>query len=296
MKRRKFLYDSSLVALTVGVFGKIQWDGTAYVGTEPTTADILGPFYRPNAPFRTDLVLPNTKGEITHFTGTIFGTDGKTPVKNALVEIWHCNENGEYDNMSADYHYRASWKTGADGKYKFRTILPVPYAAGPTLIRPAHILMRVSNAGVQDLVTQIYFKGDKNIPGDLSANDPRSLNRILDISTNGKKEKVIKFDIILQKEYALDAAAMQRVAGLYEMSDKTMCEFYKDGDQLFAKLNGQIIEAMDYKGNNSFEGGLSQLKASFELQEGGGAIVKCSYYDYDKKAMVAVDGKKLLQY
>ena len=44
-----------------------------------------------------------------------------------------------------------------------------------------------------------------------------------------------------------------------------MAEFYKDGDQLFAKVNGQIMEAMDYNGNNSFEGGLGQIKVQFEL-------------------------------
>jgi len=87
MKRRKFIRDSSLLAFSIGVFGKIKWNGQSYVGEDPTTTDILGPFYRPGAPLRTDLVRPGTNGEILHFSGTIFGKDGKTPVKNALVEI-----------------------------------------------------------------------------------------------------------------------------------------------------------------------------------------------------------------
>jgi protocatechuate 3,4-dioxygenase beta subunit len=41
--------------------------------------------------------------------------------------------------------------------------------------------MRISAKGVQDLVTQIYFKGDKYIDGDTSSSDPKSLNRILDM-------------------------------------------------------------------------------------------------------------------
>ena len=117
-----------MAALTIGVFGKIKWDGHRYVGEDPTTTDILGPFYRPGAPLRTDLVRPGTKGEILHFGGTIFNKDGKTPTKNALVEIWHCNENGMYDNTSDEYIYRSSWKTGTDGKYNFQTINPVPYS------------------------------------------------------------------------------------------------------------------------------------------------------------------------
>src|SRR5436190_16775835 len=88
MKRRKFIEDSTLIALSVGVFGKIKWNGQSYVGVDPTTTDILGPFYRPGAPFKTDLVQAGTKGEIMHFSGTVFGKDGKV-LKGALVEIWH---------------------------------------------------------------------------------------------------------------------------------------------------------------------------------------------------------------
>ena len=295
MKRRKFILDSSLLAFSVGVFGKIKWDGHHFVGEDPTTTDILGPFYRPGAPFRTDLVQAGTKGEILHFSGAVFGKDGKTPVKNALVEIWHCNEEGVYDNTSDEYVYRSSWKTGDDGKYHFKTILPVPYKAGPTLTRPAHIHMRISGTGLQDLVTQIYFKGDKHIAEDMSSSDPRSLNRILDISKNDQNEKVVKFDISLKEKYVLDAAAFKKITGLYGMSDKSMAEFYKDGDQLFVKMNGQIMEAMDYKGNNSFEGGLGQLKVQFELLSNGGAKVKLSYPDDDRKT-ISMEGNKILKY
>ena len=296
MKRRKFILDSSLLALSVGVFGKIKWDGEKYVGTDPTTTDILGPFYRPGAPFKTDLVQPGTKGEILHFSGTVFGKDGKTPVNGALIEIWHCNENGVYDNTSDNYVYRASFETAADGKYNFRTILPVPYQAGQTLVRPAHIHMRISGKrDTQSLVTQVYFKGDKYIDGDMSSSDPRSLNRILDISKNAKSERVVKFDVHLKEEYVLEVAAFKKITGLYEMSDRSMIEFYKDGDQLFAKINGQIMEAMDYKGNNSFEGGLAQTKVQFELLSDGGTKVKVNFLN-DNRKWTETEGTKMLKY
>ena len=296
MKRRKFIRDSSLIALSVGVFGKIKWDGVSYVGEDPTTTDILGPFYRPGAPFKTDLVQRGTKGEILHFGGTVFGKDGKTAVNGALVEIWHCNEDGVYDNTSDNYVYRASCKTGADGKYHFRTIHPVPYSAGQTIVRPAHIHMRISgNNGTQDLVTQIYFKGDKYIDGDASSSDPKSLNRILKTSTNAKNEKSVKFDVYLRKEYALEAAAFKKIEGLYELSDKSLVEFYRNGDQLFAKINGQIMDALDYTGNNSFEGGLAQSKIQFEIKSNGNVNVKVSYVGDNKKIM-SIEGTKTLKY
>jgi len=295
MKRRHFIRDSSLIAFSIGVFGKIKWDGKAFVGEDPTTTDILGPFYRPGAPFRTDLVQPGTKGEILNFSGTVLGKDGKTPLKNALVEIWHCNENGVYDNTSDNYIYRSSWRTADDGKYRFRTILPVPYKAGATLTRPAHIHMRISETTMQDLVTQVYFKGDQHIAEDMSSSDPRSLHRILDISTNGQKEKVVKFDVVLKDEYTLDTTAYKKITGLYEMNDKTLGEFYKDGDQLFVKVNGQIMEAMDYKGDNSFEGGLGQVKVQFELLSDGGAKAIVNYL-VDNRKTITLEGTKILKY
>ena len=282
-----------MLALTAGVFGKIKWNGEKYVGTDPTTTDILGPFYRPGAPFKANLIQAGTKGETLHFSGTVIGKDGKTPVKEALVEIWHCDETGTYDNTSDNYVYRASAKTSADGKYHFTTIMPVPYAAGQTLVRPAHIHMRISAKGVQDLVTQIYFKGDKHIAGDISAKDPSALNRVLDMTKNAKNEIVVKFDVYLKEEYVLEATAFKKIEGLYEMSDKSMIEFYKDGDQLFAKINGQIMEAMDYKGDNSFAGGINYVKAKFELLEKGVTKVKVTITD-DKP--VEITGTKLLKY
>ena len=295
MKRRKFICDSSLLAFSVGVFGKIKWDGHSFIGEDPTTTDILGPFYRPGAPLRIDIVQPGTKGEILHFSGIVFEKDGKTPIKNTLVEIWHCNENGVYDNMSDDYVYRSAWKTGADGKYHFRTILPVPYGVGGDVTRPAHIHMRISGNSKQDLVTQIYFKGDKYIEKDTSASNPKSVNRLLRISTNAQNEKVVKFDIVLKDEYILDAAAFKKISGLYEMKDKSMCEFYRGGDQLFAKINGQIMESMDYKGNNSFEGGLGFVSVQFELLNEGGVKAKVNYkMDGDKTE--TIEGNKIIKY
>lgn len=283
------------MAVSVGIFGKISWNGEIFVGNDPTTTDILGPFYRPGAPVRSVLLSAGTKGETLHFGGMVYKKDGKTPMSNALVEIWHCNENGVYDNTSDDYVYRAAWRTGKDGKYSFKTILPVAYKATDTIIRPAHIHMRISGTDHQDLITQVYFKGDPEIEKDTSASDPASIHRILDITHNNKKEKMVKFDIVLREEYPLDAAAYKKVSGLYDMSDKSMTEFYRAEDQLFMKINGQIVEALDYKGNNSFEGGLGVYKVNFELLPGDVVKVKISE-SYIPGKETKTEGTKTLKY
>ena len=169
MQRRTFIKNSSLTVLSISVFGGLNWNGKSFEGDTPTTTDILGPFYRPGAPLKTNLILPNSKGTPVVLKGTIFKEDGKTPINNALVEIWHCDENEIYDNASDEYKYRSGQKTKRDGKYAFTSILPVPYKADPkdeSSWRPAHIHLRVSVPNQQDLITQIYFKGGKYVETD----------------------------------------------------------------------------------------------------------------------------------
>ncbi len=119
------------------------------------------------------------------------------------------------------------------------------------------------------------------------------MNRVLDITKNAKNEMVVKFDVYLKEEYVLEAAAFKKIEGLYEMSDKSMIEFYKDGDQLFAKINGQIMEALDYKGDNSFAGAIDYVKAKFELLSGGGAKVIVTIKE---DTPIEISGSKLLKY
>ncbi|MBL0336852.1 MAG: hypothetical protein IPP73_16465 [Chitinophagaceae bacterium] len=78
------------------------------------------------SPLRTNLRLPSTHGVPIVLRGNIFKEDGKTPIANALVEIWHCDENEVYDNISDDYKYRGGQRTKADGKYSFKSILRFP--------------------------------------------------------------------------------------------------------------------------------------------------------------------------
>ena len=44
MQRRKFFKDTGMIAIGVGVFGKVSWSENRFVGdTATTTTDILGP-------------------------------------------------------------------------------------------------------------------------------------------------------------------------------------------------------------------------------------------------------------
>lgn len=261
--------------ISISAFGVVNWNGKSFEGDTPTTTDILGPFYRPGAPLRTNLRLTGSKGIPIVLKGKIFKEDGKTPINNALVEIWHCDETEMYDNTSDEYNYRGGQRTKKDGTYEFKSILPVPYKAVPNndaTWRPAHIHMRVSVPGQQDLITQIYFKGGKYVDTDRWASAPQAVNRILTMSKNNSGESQIIFNVIMSKEIPLDKIVYDKVTGLYDVGDDNFIEFSKDDDLLFMKQNGQLVASLKYIGNNTFEGGQGYPKATFELQKEG--IVK----------------------
>src|SRR5262245_9016644 len=67
-----------------------------------TPAQTEGPFYPDKLPLDTDndLLILNDAitpavGTVTHLTGKILDGRG-TPIRNAIVEIWQCDNNGAY--------------------------------------------------------------------------------------------------------------------------------------------------------------------------------------------------------
>ena len=183
MNRKKFLITSSLSVIALSTFGSIiKLPNGQFNGDCETTNDILGPFYRADAPMRSDLTHEGLKGTRIRLNGKVYKSDCTTPLKNAMIEIWHCNAEGVYDNDSDAYHQRARFITDADGAYSFLTILPGKYKNGK-LYRPAHIHYRVSEKNSKELISQIYFKGDPHIDTDPWASQEKAQLRIRELST-----------------------------------------------------------------------------------------------------------------
>jgi catechol 1,2-dioxygenase len=297
MQRRIFIKNSALTVLSISAFGSISWNGKSFEGDTPTTTDILGPFYRPGSPMRSNLIPPNSTGEVMRLFGTVYQQDGKTPMSNALIEAWQCDENEHYDNTSDDYLFRGSVKTGENGQYAFRTIVPVPYKDGDDW-RPAHIHFRISSEDHQDLITQIYFKGDPHLTGDAASASPQALNRILDIKKKAANESEVKFDVVMGKSLPLDVAGFNKVTGLYKLNNG-MAEFNREDDLLFLKLNGQIMEGLVYKGHNTFEGGSGFIKVNFEVLADGEVKTLIKMWDgwsEDNRFLEEYEGIKILKY
>lgn len=295
MQRRKFITDASALAFGIGVFGNIAWTGKGFIGDTPTTTDILGPLYRPGAPLRKNLNPKDFKGEVLHLSGTIYKEDGKTPVSGCLIEVWQCRADGLYDTVSDEFEYRGSQKVSSNGSYHFITTKPVAYPVeeNSPVFRPAHIHLRISAIGEQDLITQIYFAGDPHLTNDPSTKSPLTINRILSTTKRSNNESEIIFNIVLKKEYLPDHAVFHKVSGVYKMNNNSMMEFYRDGDLLFYKMNHQIWGSLSYAGDNTFKGGVNDTEAIFELLPQGKAKVQFSFI---RRRKLELEGTKVLLY
>jgi catechol 1,2-dioxygenase len=271
MQRRTFLKDAALGAVAISATGFISFDGIKYVGDCETTTDILGPFYRPDSPVRTNLVIPNDPGTKILLSGTVKHDDCITVFKKAKIELWHCSAKGEYDNSTDEFRYRGTTYSDNDGKYFFNTILPVPYGIGGDVYRPAHFHMMISGEGYQALVTQLYFTGDKYLSKDSSSASPTAKRRILKVETLKDNSKKVSFDISLSKKLGAEISGIEKLQGTYafENSDRKI-EFFRNANELWMKNEVYGIN-LEYIGDNSFRSPLGEYKDvfRFELQADG---------------------------
>lgn len=295
MQRREFICNGSLVVVGLGAFGSIGWQGGRSVGDSPTATDILGPFYRPGAPFRRDLNPPGFRGRVLALSGRILQEDGRSPQPNCLIEVWQCQPDGFYDNLTDGFLYRGRQMTGNDGEYAFLTTIPVPEPVDEklTVFRPAHIHLRISTPGQQDLITQVYFSGDPHLEADPSTRSGLAINRILTVEKVDDASDRIRFDISLRREYLPDDGAFHRIAGIYKMSDGSLMEFYRSGDLLFYKTNGQVWGALAYQGNNTFGGKGDDTEAQFTLEPHAKAKVA---FRFSRRRETRLNGDKILNY
>lgn len=111
-----------------------------------------GPYYTPNSPQRAFLVEPGSKAERLSLSGRVVSPSCR-PVAKALLDVWHCDQNGEYDN--AGFRYRGHLYTDAQGRFRLETIFPALYPG-----RARHIHVKVQAPGRRLLTTQLYFPDD----------------------------------------------------------------------------------------------------------------------------------------
>jgi catechol 1,2-dioxygenase len=151
-----------------------------------TPRTIEGPLYVAGAPLskgEARLDGGSEEGEVLFMNGQVRDVNGKR-VAGAIVDVWHANPLGGYsffDPSQPKYNLRRRIETDAEGRYRFRTVLPAGYACppeGPTqkLLdqlgrhgrRPAHIHFFVTAPGYRKLTTQINIDGDEYLHDDFA--------------------------------------------------------------------------------------------------------------------------------
>ncbi|MEY2855289.1 MAG: hypothetical protein RL030_2421 [Pseudomonadota bacterium] len=81
------------------------------------------------------------------------------PLAGVLVELWHADDAGNYDN--AGFKLRGHQFTDAQGRWAFQTIVTRHYS-----VRTAHYHVRVQQPGGRALITQLYFPDHPRNAGD----------------------------------------------------------------------------------------------------------------------------------
>ena len=205
--RRRFLWQLGLGTALFAVPGAYAEELTR------TPAQTEGPFYPDKLPLDTDndLLIVNDSltpavGEVTWLNGRILDARGE-PLRNALVEIWQCDQHGAYfhtrsgqaDQCDKNFQGFGRFLTGSSGEYLFRTIKPVPYPG-----RTPHVHFKIKRSGKELLTTQCYIKGHPQNDRDgvlRGITDPKARAALM-VDFNPLKGSLVreltaKFDIVL---------------------------------------------------------------------------------------------------
>lgn len=159
-----------LLSDVLGVSMLVETINGQQAGTEST---VLGPFHMTASPFREQGASIDELGGAPCVVDVRILDPLGNPLAGASVDVWQCSEDGYYDVQQPDTQSagngRGLFRTGADGRVWFRTVVPSHYpiptdgpvgtllgALGRHPYRPAHIHFIVTAPGYRELTTHIF--------------------------------------------------------------------------------------------------------------------------------------------
>ena len=170
--------EASVLAGSLGVSPLVCLLNNGANGTTETTANLLGPFWRMNAPRVANgdtLLRSETPGPAMFVNAVVKDPDG-SPVAGADADIWHSSPVGLYEQQDpeqAEWNLRGMFKTNEEGRFWFRSVrpagypLPVDGVVGDLLraqerqhFRPAHLHVMIVKPGYKTLISQVYVHDD----------------------------------------------------------------------------------------------------------------------------------------
>jgi protocatechuate 3,4-dioxygenase beta subunit len=205
--RRQFLRNTVLASMSVALLPAIAKSNSnqrnkAVTTCNPTTLDYYGqgPFYLANAPtiINNQLASSTEPGTRLILSGLVQTLDCSAVIPNTLIDVWHANNAGAYDNSG--FNLRGKTNSNSQGYYLIETILPGKYLNG-TQYRPSHIHFKITPPGFPTLITQLYFQGDPDIPADAAASITSgtydATHRIIPITLNAQGKYEGTWDIAI---------------------------------------------------------------------------------------------------
>jgi protocatechuate 3,4-dioxygenase beta subunit len=185
LSRRDLLLASTLGTLGIDAAFAQELPATPACDSDARTpSQTEGPFFKPRSPERADLREPGLAGVPVALSGFVL-TRGCKPVARALVDLWHADDAGEYDNKG--FRLRGHVFTDGNGRYQFRTIKPNYYPG-----RTRHYHVKVQGGGSRLLTTQLYFPDE---PG--NARDGLFRRELLMTVTQAQDALAARFDFVL---------------------------------------------------------------------------------------------------
>ncbi|HEX3425761.1 MAG TPA: dioxygenase [Acidimicrobiales bacterium] len=178
-----------------------------------TQNTVLGPFYVPGSPERQlgeSIVVDEGSGEPLVVSGVVRSVDG-VPLQGATVDVWETSASGLYAVQDPGQHHdnlRGVFRTAEDGRFEFRAVRPVVYsipddgpvgqmlrATGRHPMRAAHVHLRVSAPGHQELITHLFDADSDYLDSDAVFGVRPPL--VVPLSRNENGELAAHFDVAL---------------------------------------------------------------------------------------------------
>jgi protocatechuate 3,4-dioxygenase alpha subunit len=184
----------------------------------PTPYSTIGPFFPGQfAAGCEDLTVVDGKrarGQHILLEGSVV-EEGNVPVRNAIVEIWQPDAGGvfrhpldpRYAEVDPGFFGWGRYRTDAQGRYRFRTVMPGRASSGNGALRYPHVNLMVLAIGVtRRLVTTAFFadtaeKVDDPVLGCVP--DPAARRRLItvrDHALDAEGLPAYRFDLILRGE------------------------------------------------------------------------------------------------
>jgi protocatechuate 3,4-dioxygenase beta subunit len=118
-----------------------------------TSEQTEGPFYVDVDLIRSDM-SEDRDGTPLRVGTRVLDVDGCTPIKDAVVELWHCDADGTYSGVDGndDAFLRGAQVTNGDGISEITTVYPGWYPG-----RTPHIHVKVFTSNREVLTSQLYF-------------------------------------------------------------------------------------------------------------------------------------------